>query len=157
MSHVTGVDVEIEDLDALGIACQNLGLELVRGQQTYRWFGRSVGDYPMPAGMTEADLGKCSHAIRVSGNVPGDERPYEIGLVERRDGKAGYTLLYDFYAGGFGLMERVSSQGVRGKDCLKLRHEYGMVKASRRAARLGMRCKVERNAVGMVTRLTASR
>src|SRR4051812_32472193 len=114
MSHVATVDVEIKDLDALDAACKKLGLELVRGQTTFRWYGQHVGDYPLPAGFTGADLGTCEHAVR----VPGRADAYEIGVVRRRDGRSGWSLMWDFYAGGYGLMERV------GENCQSLRREY---------------------------------
>ena len=45
MSHVVTVELDIPDLDGLDAACRMLGTaELVRGQQTYRWWGEFVGD-----------------------------------------------------------------------------------------------------------------
>ncbi len=114
MSHVCKIELEIRDLRALAEAARALGLELVEDQQTYRWWGHSEGDYPLPAGMTAVDLGKCDHAIR----IPGDDRAYEIGVVKRRDGKPGYSLLWDFYNGGFGMEFKV------GKDGARLKQEY---------------------------------
>jgi hypothetical protein len=112
MSHVAQMELAITDLDCLEAAAKDLGLELARGQQTYRWWGHSVGDYPLPAGFKEEDLGKCEHAIR----VPGDNRAYEIGVVPRRDGKQGYTLLWDFYGGGYGMEAKVGKNGDRLKQ-----------------------------------------
>jgi hypothetical protein len=129
MSHVATVDVEIKDLDALEQACRELGLDLVRGQQTYRWYGESVGDYPLPAGFAAEDLGKCSHAIR----IPGDERAYEIGVVARRDGRPGYSLMWDFYCGGMGLQDKV------GEGCRELKKSYAMAVVTRHAQRSGFR------------------
>ena len=74
MSHVATINIEVKDLDALGIAAGRIGLELVRGQKEYRWYGQSVGDYPLPAGLTEADLGVCEHAIRIAGTHGGQLR-----------------------------------------------------------------------------------
>ena len=90
MSHVESVSVTITVLNALKAACTRLGVEFLENKKTYNWFGRSVGDYPLPAGFTAEDLGKCEHAI----HVPGVR--YEIGVVPLKSGK-GYTLLYDFY------------------------------------------------------------
>lgn len=100
MSHVATINVEIKSLDDLEAACRSLGLELVRDQKTYRWYGRSVGDYPLPAGFAAEELGTCEHAIRVPLSVVGADRCYEIGVVKRRDGRPGYTLLWDFFDGG---------------------------------------------------------
>lgn len=114
MSHVATVDVHITNLDALKKACKNIGLEFREGQKTYKWYGQHVGDYPIPEGYDRNDLGKCVHAIA----IPGNSNAYEIGVVERKDGKEGYTLMWDFWAGGNGL------QKVVGDDCNNLSHEY---------------------------------
>lgn len=91
-------------MDSLKKAAADIGCELVEGQKTYRWWGHSVGDYPLPEGFTAADLGKCEHAIKVKG-AP---QAYEIGVIKaRKPGAKGYTLLWDFYAGGYGLQKAV--------------------------------------------------
>jgi len=89
MSHVATIAIEIRSLDALKAAVKELGCEWREGQTTYKWYGRSVGDYPMPKGMTAEMLGKCSHVIK----VPGVN--YEVGVVKLPNGS--YTLAYDFY------------------------------------------------------------
>lgn len=109
-SHVVKVNVEINDLNALAQAAQDCGLEFVEGQQTFRWYGRHVGDYALPEGFTARDMGKCEHALR----VPGDHRAYEIGIA-RNPVAAGFTLLFDFWAGGHGLMKKVhDTNGAEG-------------------------------------------
>lgn len=107
MSHVGDMEVHIKDLVALEAAAKRLGLELVKGQTTYKWFGHSVGDYPLPAGFEKADLGKCEHVLR----IPGNSQAYEIGVVRRRDGKPGFQLLWDFWKGGYGLTDKVGESG----------------------------------------------
>lgn len=118
MSHVATIEIEIKDLEALGSACEALGLELVHGQKTYNWYGRSVGDSPLPAGFTVEELGKCEHAIRIKGtsmNGKVDHRmPYEIGIAKRRDGREGYALLWDTWNGGNGLVEKVGDTRAMG-------------------------------------------
>lgn len=118
MSHVSTIELEIKDLEALKAACQRLGYEFRAGQTTYRWYGRFVGDYPLPAGYKVEDLGRCTHAIR----VPGAD--YEIGVVTR-DGKT--TLLWDFFRPG-GL------EAVIGQGGAKLKQVYA-AEATKRAAR----------------------
>lgn len=113
MSHVAKIDFQVKDLDSLEEACKELGLELVRGQTKYRWYGVSVGDYPLPEGFTKNDLGKCAHAIR----IPGKPQAYEIGVVKARQGE-GYELLWDFWAGGYGMEAAV------GKNAENLQNEY---------------------------------
>src|SRR5678815_3137009 len=86
-------DSNITDLNALKGAVKELGAIWREGQKTYEWYGRSVGDYPLPDGFTAKDLGKCEHAIRLAGTE------YEIGVVPKKHG-GGYTLLYDFWGPG---------------------------------------------------------
>ena len=62
MSHVSTINVEIRDLEALKEACKVLGLEFKEGQKTYKWFGRHVGDYcfhPDTQILTENGLKPC--------------------------------------------------------------------------------------------------
>lgn len=129
MSHVTTIDLEIKDLPSLAAACKRIGLELVEGQETYRWYGTSVGDYPLPEGFTVEDLGHCEHAIR----LPGKAKAYEIGVVKRRDGKQGYTLLWDFWNGGRGM------EAVAGEDGCHIKQAYATEVATKEARRQGFR------------------
>lgn len=124
MSHVTRISVEVKDLDTLEAACKRIGCELIRDKRTYAWYGRSVGNTALPEGFTEADLGKCDHAIRVPG------APYEVGVVSRRDGRHGYTLLWDSWVNG-GLEREL------GADAGRLVQAYGAEATTRAARRQG--------------------
>lgn len=142
MSHVATVDVEVKDLDALEEAAKRLGMQLVRGQTTYKWWGESVGDYPIPAGFTAEDLGKCEHAVR------SDNAEYEIGVVRRRDGRPGWQLIWDFYDD--------TLVKVVGKDCCKLKVAYARAVATRQAIRGGFRVQEQVRPDGSI-RLALSR
>lgn len=122
MSHVTEIKTEIKDLDALATAAEKLGMEFVRDQKSYRWYGQYVGDAPLPEGMTEADLGKCEHALRVK------EKPgaYEVGVIKAKNGK-GYTLLFDYWDEGKGLMNHI------GDNAGKLTQRYAAEAAIKQA------------------------
>lgn len=100
MSHVVNIETKIKDLGALQAAVTALGFEWRADQESYAWYGRWVGDAPMPEGVNEADLGKCEHAIRVPGCS------YEVGVV-RVNG--GYDLRYDFYMAG-GLEDKIGQR-----------------------------------------------
>jgi hypothetical protein len=131
MSHVVSMTFPIDDLDCLDKACEKLGLELKRDQKTFKWYGRWVNDYnagnaAYRQGIDTKDYGKCAHAIGVKGN----SKAYEIGLVPRTDGKPGYQMAYDFFSGGFGLMEKV------GKDASKLCQEYSVQQNLKRGSYL---------------------
>ena len=104
MSHVTVIAVELKDLEALKAVCAALGLEFRENQKTYRWYGRHVGDFPIPEGLAKADLGRCDHAIAVKGN----RNAYEVGLVKR--GEA-FIPLWDFWQGGYGLRDKIGEGG----------------------------------------------
>ena len=73
MSHISKIELEVNDLSVLNHACNRLGLKLIRGQQHFRWYGK------------KAD---CDHAIK----VPTAE--YEIGVVSE-NGR--YELCCDYY------------------------------------------------------------
>lgn len=113
MSHITSIKVVIRDLTALQRAAEGLGMELVRNQSTFKWFGRFVGDSPLPEGRTREEMGKCQHALRVKDNYDA----YEVGVVFRRDGE-GWDLHYDSWQEGYGL------EKVAGKGCGKLLQAY---------------------------------
>lgn len=140
MSHVCTIDLEVKDLDALAEAAKRLGLELVRGQTSYRWYGQHVGDYPLPQGFEKDDMGHCEHALR----IPGSDTAYEVGVVRRRDGRPGYTLLWDFYAGGEGLQAKI------GPGAKLLKREYAAVVAVRQAQRSGFRVNEVRQQDGSI-------
>lgn len=137
MSHVADIELDINDLSCLKEAAKSLGLEFVE-QTTYKWFGRHVGDYPLPKGFAREDLGKCKYALR----LPGDSKAYEVGVVERKDGKPGYQLLWDFWAGGYGLEKAI------GKDGGLLKQAYTIMRAKKEMLRKGYRAKTTTDAEG---------
>lgn len=123
MSHMTQLELKIDDLDALAAACTQLGLELRRGQTRFAWYGQFLGDSIglRDLGISEADYNKCAHAIgRVgllgkSTNEGGDE--YEIGVIALPEG--GYTLRFDYWGPGQKL-----AQLCGGNQLAKLDEEY---------------------------------
>lgn len=125
MSHVAKVNIEVKSLDALRKAAKNLGLEWKENQTTYKWYGKWVNDYGKEDaayhhGIKPEDYGKNAvHAI----SVPGNDSAYEIGVVRRTDSDGnpleGYTLVWDFFANGYGMMDYVGDKG-----CGKLVAQY---------------------------------
>jgi hypothetical protein len=109
MSKVAALQFHILDLNVLAGACSRLGLELVHGQQQYKWFGNRGQQEAVPEGFTREELGTCEHAIR----IPNNPNAYEIGIVTRRDGQPGYTLLWDSWQGGYGLTDAIGKDGSR--------------------------------------------
>ena len=73
MSHISKIELEVKDLGILGQACARLGLNLIRGQRTFKWYGKDA---------------QCEHAIKIPG------ANYEIGVLYRN---GLYDLNCDFY------------------------------------------------------------
>lgn len=118
MSHITDIKLRITNLDALAAACEALGLELMRGQRAFAWWGTFVGDSRSYGEMTPDKMGKCDHAIRIKGDRPenGSGGPWEIGVMRSGDG---FSLFYDTYgSAGRRLSDRV------GQGATLLRQEY---------------------------------
>lgn len=135
MSHVAAVKAYVTDLDACAAACEEVGLELVLNQNSYRWFGQWVNDYSggvaaVSNGHDPKTFGQCVHAIRVK-NGAGHE--YEIGLVPRLDGGPGFELLYDNWCGGNGL------EAKAGKGLVELKRAISRVVTTRHLQRQGYR------------------
>jgi hypothetical protein len=125
MSHISRIDLVITSLSDLVAACRDLGFQFVPEQKSYRWYGRWVGDVPMPEGITTEDLGKCDHAIQ----VPGCD--YEIGVVQRGHH---YVLLWDNWAAG-GLVEKI------GPNAGLLKQAYSVRRIRVEARRKGYRIR----------------
>lgn len=125
MSHVVSIAVKLTDLEAIKATCKELGLVFKQGQRSYRWYGSSVGDYPLPVGFTREDLGHCEHAIEVPG------AGYDIGLARAKDG-AGYVMLFDFWGPGRPILDAVG--GEKANRFVQL---YGVNKATLAARKLG--------------------
>ena len=125
MSHVTTIDPkEHYEIPALKKMCENQGWAWMEGQQTYKWFGTHVGDYPLPTGFTKEDMGKCDHAIRVPG------ARYEIGVVQK-DEK--WQVIYDFY-----------DRSLKEKLCPDPHNEHGeagLLKQAYNIAKTQVACK----------------
>lgn len=130
MSHIAKIELEINDIETLKLACERLGLQFQENQQTYRWYGSWVGDTPLPEGITIDQLGICDHAI----HVPGAQ--YEIGVV-RRDQK--YILLWDYWERG-GLEEKL------GRNASWLKQAYAVERVRKEARIKGYRvCEQKMN------------
>lgn len=134
MSHITEMELLVEDADCLKSAAVEIGLE-VRDKRTYKWFGRYVGDSTLPAGVDVSQLGTCEFAL----GIPGDESAYEVGVVKRRDG-LGYTLLYDYWGPG-----RKMEAALGGRTGDRIRQEYALQVGIKDFKRQGLRVSRHRN------------
>lgn len=76
MSHISKIEIEINDLNALKKACQVMGLEFAENQKSFTWYS---GKNP------------CSHAIKVPG------ANYEVGIIQNNNK---YELQWDNWSSG---------------------------------------------------------
>lgn len=120
MSHITTIQVQVKDIEALKAACARLGVEFREGQRAFDWYGRAPQ--------------ACEHAI----HVPGAR--YEIGVVREGDH---YALHWDDYSEG-GLMAVLGEKGQR------LSQSYAVEAAKAEAARMGSSSWEESMADGSV-------
>ena len=89
MSHVTSIDLNVTDLDALALAAARLGLKLDRDARTYRSYQH---------GLT------CTGALTVIDNADA----YQIGIVANDRG--GFDLMWDnFGSQGRTLADRIGA------------------------------------------------
>lgn len=128
MSHNEIIDLEIGDLKVLASTCKRMGGELKLNQKTYQWYGRNVGDYPLPEGIKASDLGKCEHAIK----FPGIQ--YEVGVIKSRTKKGAYEMLWDFY-------DRDLKEKMGGKTGVTFIQHYTMEKSKMAATQKGKLCR----------------
>ena len=123
MSHIAKIEIEIRDLEALKEACKRLGFNFKTNQKYYAWYGIKVGNDLLPEGLTENDLGKCTHAIQIP------SASFEIGVVEKDNS---YQLMWDSWIHG-GLQKAI------GKDAGILKQAYAVESVKREARKKGYR------------------
>ena len=138
MSHISKIELEIRDLESLKQACKKLGFQFMENQKHYTWYGKWVGNQPLPDGISEEDLGKCKHAIHVPAAV------FEIGVVQR---DKSFILLWDSWIGG-GLQKHI------GKDAGILRQAYAIASVKKESRRKGYRITEKRMKKGVRLSLT---
>jgi hypothetical protein len=112
MSHVAMQETKpgepmFADMEALHLAAVMCGGRIVE-RNTYHWYNRHVGDYPVPKGVKVEQLGK--NAKYVFEILPEKYKelgitgkPYDLGLIEDPANPGCLVPIYDFYDGGMGL------------------------------------------------------
>jgi hypothetical protein len=143
MSHVASVKAYVQDLDALERVANELGFELVRDAKTYEWYGTWVNDFrgagaAVDNGHDPKNFGKCVHKLRRKDHKSG---AYEIGVVNRVDGKPGYELLYDNWSTGGRAVEELAGVGLT-----KLKQGVATDVTARLLRKKGYRVKVTTDA-----------
>lgn len=138
MSHVSYIDLEVNDLDALERAASSCGLELVRNQTTIRWYGRWVRDYhgddaAYKHGVSPDQYGHCTHALR----IPDNKDAYEVGILDNGDGT--YKIYFDHWGPGKAIVDKIGRNGE------KLKQQYVKAKAIQALQKKGFSLKSEEN------------
>lgn len=115
MSHVSHIDLEINDLDALEKAAKSCGLELVRGQTTIRWYGSWQRDYhgddaAYKHGISPAQYGACQHALR----IPNNDKAYEVGVLDNGNGT--FKIYFDHWGPGKAIVDCIGRNGEKLKQ-----------------------------------------
>lgn len=85
MSHISKIELKINDLDALKKACDRLALHFIHDQKSFKWYN---GLHP------------CDHAIKAKNTA------YEIGVVHQNNN---YDLYWDDWSTG-GLIEKIGPE-----------------------------------------------
>lgn len=132
MSHITAIKTVkgkplITRLDAVRTAAEHLGLEVVETNK-YRWYGHHVGDWAIPQGFKQSEMGtNATCVLRVTDPKRSQLRakygqdPYDLAIVPDPLNEGCYTIMYDFYNKGYGLDEIVGSPKVESqKDAAML-------------------------------------
>lgn len=122
MSHITNIDLEIKDLNALQSACRRMGLTFNHGAGKVRFYKSQSVD--------------ADHVI----NVPGCS--YDVGVVSNKTG--GFSLVWDNYQTG-GL------EAILGAGAGKLKQAYGIEKAKIEARKKGYSVVEAKKSDGSIT------
>jgi hypothetical protein len=137
MSHISKIELLINDLQCLKMACERMGLQFRENQKTYNWYGKWASNEPIPQGLTP---GKCNHAIHVP------NASYEVGVI-KQDGE-NYSLHADMWPGG-GLAP------IIGENAALLKQAYAIERVKKDARQKRMRIHEVPTETGI--RLTLSR
>lgn len=135
------------DIEALRIAAERIGLVMEK-RSNYAWWGQSVGDYPLPAGWTAADIGNNATYVlslpkeKAAKFASWGRGPFEIGIIADPENPGCWSPCYDFFNGGYGLDELVGAPVYNDKGELEvlaplLIQRYQMVADEMAAAEAG--------------------
>ena len=142
MSHVVMGEGRIgqtdDDIKAIKMACEHLGLVFCEGQSEYKWYGRWMKDYHVADAayrkIAADSFGKgAKHVIRLPWSMHDEEvyardpskRPYEIGLVEMEDGTL--APVFDNWRAGKGVATLVGKAGVSGARLVQTINQFKVV------------------------------
>jgi len=129
MSHVDQIEFEEKwDLQTLREMCQAEGWGFIENRTHYEWFGKHIGDYPIPVGFRKEEMGRCDHVIDVGVR-------YQIGVVKKM---GEWKLVWDFWHSG-GLPDKL------GPKAGLLKQSYSLAKVRRECRKRRLRFREKRN------------
>ena len=115
MSHIKLIEPEREySIEGLQVMAKLMGAIMVKSK-TWGWYGKWVGDTPLPKELILSDLNEVDYEIRYP------DAKYSIGVKVKNNR---VHLLYDFWNGGYGL-----ETALGGSNCGKLKQHYNMAEA----------------------------
>lgn len=126
------------DKAAIIRAAELLGCQVV-DRNTYNWYQRHVGDYPVPPGMKASELGKNALFVIQIAEPKRSElakkfgaAPYDVGVIADPNNPGCFTLIYDFWNSGYGVDEVLGAPVRNGKYeiqllCPLFKQTYDMV------------------------------
>jgi Protein of unknown function (DUF1257) len=132
MSHMTTVQTQLKDLDAVRAACAALGWTLV-AQQPVRYY-----QGPGP---------RCDYVLELT-SEPQLARTYNLGLLRQADGT--YQILCDNSMAGPVIREPGTLGGQTPRILGALKQQYARAVLTRQARRLGARVIERQQADGTI-------
>lgn len=136
MSHVEEIKgATMTDAAALALAAELMGGTYDPQSTSFQWFGYSVGDYPLPAGLTRqrVEAGPDAGEIR----FPGCE--WSVGVFRAADGRL--VPVFDFWGSAGRQL-----QDMIGQDGRHLAKAYTAATQIQTAKQHGWRVQWQRNA-----------
>ena len=121
MSHLSKIEIIINDLPALKSACNKMGLEFHENQNQFAWYD---GQSP------------CTHAIRVPGAT------YEVGVIQKDNI---FELSWDNWSSG-GLIQKLGENA----GLLKKQYSLERVKNEAKTKRYRVKEKTIQNGTRLV-------
>jgi hypothetical protein len=93
MSHIVTIKVEVRDIAAAKAACKRLGWQFMENQQSYVWFGRSVGGEPLPVNSCHHQaVNDVVHTLVVSARAEPRRPAHDVLLLWLLRGLVDYRI-----------------------------------------------------------------
>jgi hypothetical protein len=121
MSHVVVVGLKIKNLEALAEAAASCGLEYKPQENHWRWYARFLNDWHGDNAAYKHGIDPKRYGTADAGILYNKDGKYDAGVYKVGEGE--YTIVYDFYNGGEGLVKKLS--GIQSEADLKAGKDTG--------------------------------